>query len=181
MTDPVLIIVTGLPCTGKTTLARSLAAHLDLPLLDKDTVKEGLFDLFGSRSLSQSRALSALTYQVMLRLLEEFLDAGDSLVVEGNFTRPEHSLMFVDLKKAHPFEPRQVLCFARGEVLVERFKQRSRHPGHQDALLYEELAAELSVGRSQPLQIGGRLLEVDTSDFGLVDVAGLAEGLRIAD
>jgi adenylylsulfate kinase-like enzyme len=46
---PTLIIVTGHPATGKTTLSRALASGLRLPLLSKDTFKELMFDgLVGS-------------------------------------------------------------------------------------------------------------------------------------
>lgn len=174
---PSLIIVTGLPCTGKTTLARRLALFFDLPLIYKDAIKESLFDLFGSGSLSRSQALSSLTYQVMFRMLAEYLAAGESLVVESNFTRPEHTRMFLDLKREHPFEPRQVLCYARGELLVERFRRRKRHAGHLDELLYQELEAQLLEGRCQPLDIGGRLVEIDTSDFEQVDFEGICKEL----
>ena len=34
------VVVSGLPASGKTTLARPLAAALDLPLIDKDEILE---------------------------------------------------------------------------------------------------------------------------------------------
>jgi tRNA uridine 5-carbamoylmethylation protein Kti12 len=43
-----LVLVTGPPTSGKTTLARPLAHHLDLPLLGKDAIKEALFDTLGT-------------------------------------------------------------------------------------------------------------------------------------
>jgi uridine kinase len=35
---PLLILITGSPCTGKTTLARRLAERLSRPLMAKDTM-----------------------------------------------------------------------------------------------------------------------------------------------
>ena len=37
---PLLILVTGLPCSGKTTLAVRMADELGLPLVTKDDIKE---------------------------------------------------------------------------------------------------------------------------------------------
>ncbi len=177
---PRLIIVTGMPCTGKTTLALRLAKFFDLPLIFKDAIKESLFELFGSGSLSRSKALSDVAYQVMIRLCADYLAAGESLVVEANFTRPEHTGMFLDLKEEHPFKPQQILCYSRGEVLIERFLRRTRHPGHMDEVLFPELEAELRKGRCDPLAIGGQLIEVDTSNFDELDYEAIIKPIRDA-
>ena len=42
-----LIIVTGAPGTGKTTLALDLSRRLGLPVLSRDDLKERLFDRIG--------------------------------------------------------------------------------------------------------------------------------------
>ena len=43
MTAPRLVVVSGLPASGKSTVARTLAGALGLPLLDKDVFLEALF------------------------------------------------------------------------------------------------------------------------------------------
>jgi len=42
-----LIIINGLPGTGKTTIAKPMAEQLGFPLVSKDTIKEFLFDTIG--------------------------------------------------------------------------------------------------------------------------------------
>jgi predicted kinase len=55
---PRLIIVTGLPATGKTTLARELATRLRVPMLAKDAIKEPLMSAFHASDRAQSTAHS---------------------------------------------------------------------------------------------------------------------------
>jgi predicted kinase len=52
------VVVSGLPGSGKTTVGRHLAAALDLPLLDKDAILEGLFERKGIGDTAWRRALS---------------------------------------------------------------------------------------------------------------------------
>ncbi|MGH8284210.1 MAG: AAA family ATPase [Steroidobacteraceae bacterium] len=62
MTRSFLIIVTGLPASGKTTLARGLAARHRVPLLAKDLVKEPLLDALGAEDALASRRLSDASF-----------------------------------------------------------------------------------------------------------------------
>src|SRR5262245_47437294 len=52
------VIVSGLPGSGKTTLARQLAPALNLPLIDKDEILDRLFDSKGVGDAKWRRALS---------------------------------------------------------------------------------------------------------------------------
>ena len=59
-------------------------------------------------------------------------------------------------------------------VLFERFSRRAatgeRHPSHNDGLMTrEEITTLLREGRWGTLEVGGTLVEVDTTDFGRVD------------
>jgi len=54
-----LVLTTGLPGAGKTTLARQVAVALELPLLSKDIVKERLSDILGVHDRAWSMKLGA--------------------------------------------------------------------------------------------------------------------------
>lgn len=45
MSEPLIILITGLPCTGKTTLGYKLAKRYSLPFVHKDGIKELLFEI----------------------------------------------------------------------------------------------------------------------------------------
>lgn len=45
MADPLFVIVSGPPASGKTTMAAPLAEQLRLPLIAKDTIKDALMNM----------------------------------------------------------------------------------------------------------------------------------------
>jgi len=138
-----LIIITGLPGTGKTTLALGLARRHGLPLICKDTIKEPLMDMLGSEA--SSRALSNVSFAVMFSLARQLLSVGDSLILEGNFRSGEHEAPLLAALPASAPTIVQVLCSANEEERRARLLQRpgdpTRHAGHQDALQLQPVAA----------------------------------------
>jgi predicted kinase len=162
-----LVLVTGPPASGKTTLARPLAHHLGLPLLGKDTIKEALFDTLGTGDRAWSRRLGAASYAVLLALARELPEA----VLDANFY-PDHGSGLLQACQ----QPIEVFCRCPAAEVERRFTRRApnRHPGHVDYVLDAQLKAALDgVGR---LGLGGPVLEVDTS--GPVDVTAVASWVK---
>jgi hypothetical protein len=90
-----LIVITGLPGTGKSTLARRLATHYRLPMIAKDTIKESMMDvLVGDET--RSRALSDASFAVVFAIAKDLLAAGVTLILEGNFGAGEHETGLLD-------------------------------------------------------------------------------------
>lgn len=181
---PLLVIVTGLPCTGKSTLAARMAREFSLPLVSKDGIKELLFDTLGWRDREWSRQLGLATYRILYHLVERQLAAGRSLIVESNFSPPQAGPAFQAIRRSYPFAAIQYLCHTDGPVLLARFKQRAesgaRHPGHVDRLNYAEFEPLLLQGRLQPVDLDCELVEVDTTDFDRLDYPALFEPVATA-
>jgi predicted kinase len=170
---PLLIVVTGPPAAGKTTIARELATRLRLPLIAKDTIKEALFDRLGTGDLAWSQRLGEATYLAMLRIAEETVQAGASLVLEANFIRGgEAKLAGLQARFV------QLHCSAPFEVLIERYGSRDRHPGHVDSERIEALREAVETGRHNPLDLPGATIRIDTSRP--VDLDDLARRVRAA-
>ncbi|MHB8958132.1 MAG: AAA family ATPase [Candidatus Limnocylindrales bacterium] len=71
-----IIVVSGPPASGKTTLATSIAHDLGLPLIAKDPIKERLYDALGPGDREWSRWLGRATYPLIFHFLAEQLRAG---------------------------------------------------------------------------------------------------------
>jgi predicted kinase len=135
MTD--LLVILGRPASGKTTLARRLAAELSVPILSKDDIKEALFDVLGCGDRERSRRLSEACFAAQLRMAETQLTAGLSCLLEGNW-RAEHTGGMLKTMAGSGARCAQVWCCASGAEIQRRFAERVRHPGHLDAAGLED-------------------------------------------
>lgn len=171
--NPLLLIITGLPGTGKTQIGKYLSGYLGLPFLHKDGIKETLFDSLGWQDREWSRRMGGAAYDLLYYLLDSLMQAGVSIVVESNFHAERAGPILGKLIDANGYKVVQLLCKAKGDVLVERFFLRAgsgeRHPGHVDLTNLEEMEPQLRAGRIDPLPFDGPLIEIDTTDFDMVD------------
>jgi predicted kinase len=163
MADPPrLVIVTGPPGAGKTAIAGALRTRLGLPLIAKDTLKELLGGALGIEDRARSQQLGGIVFELIALVVEELLQQGVSVIVEGNFT--ERSALFSGLP---PAEIVQVYVTAEPETLRQRMLTRDthRHPVHYDGEAADEVSTRAAGGEWQPLPIGGRLIEIDTTTW----------------
>jgi predicted kinase len=133
---PRWILITGLPATGKSTLARRLAAHYAVPLLAKDAIKEALLDAAGPVDAARSRALSDQSFARLFAALHGLAAQAADAVIEGNFRAGGHEEHLRALPAPHLA---QILCRCdEGERLARIAARRgdaTRHPGHGDAAI----------------------------------------------
>jgi predicted kinase len=156
-----LVIVTGAPATGKTTVARALVQHLGYALISKDDVKESLANVLGSGDRERSRELGAAAYAVMQRLASRMLDERVNVILEANFWRERSESWLRALAQGR--DAPVIVCSVAPEVRRERFRSRGaagqRHPVHLDGeILANEWTEDDSAFR---VDLGTRTLDVD--------------------
>ncbi len=181
---PLLVIVTGLPCTGKTALAHRLSREIPLPILAKDDLKESLFDSLGWSDRDWSMKLGRATILLLYQLVETLLRAGAPAIAETYFHPDLARAEFQAIQARTPFRPFVINCIADGEVLWQRWQNRltsgERHPGHVDDTISDQaVRAILLQGRTAPQLIIGNLCRIiDSTDFSAVHVDQLVEEIR---
>jgi len=161
-----LIIINGLPGTGKTTIAKPLAEQLGFPLVSKDTIKEFLFDTIGVGDREWSKTLGKVSSEFLYSLADELLSKGHSVIIESAFEpiyAQPNIQKYIDLYHPEVFE---IYCTTEKEVRRKRFEERNesglRHAGHQDHTNYLSEDDEEPTNKFAPINIG-LLKKIDTT------------------
>jgi gluconate kinase len=157
------VVLSGLPGSGKSTLARQLATALELPLIDKDTILQRMFESKGVGDDSWRRTLSRESDVIF----QAEAIAAERAVLVSHWQLPGMSLDSgtpTDWLGKPSDHVVNVHCVCAPELAAERFFKRKRHPGHLDSeSSYAEVLDSLrAMERLGPLKIGQRI-EIDTS------------------
>jgi predicted kinase len=132
-----LLLITGAPASGKSTLAARLASDFDVDLWSKDQFKESLFDTLGAGDAIWSRRLSDASFALLFDCADRVLARRPAVLLEANFRRGEHEQPLSRLCQRRGCIVAQILCEADDAVRAARLAQRAldaaRHPGHADA------------------------------------------------
>ena len=157
------MVVSGLPGSGKTTLARRLTAPLNLPVLDKDDILERLFESLGAGNAARRRALSRESD----RMLQGQARASSGAILTSLWHQPgmpEQSGTPTDWLAGLTACIVNVHCTCDPEIAALRFFSRKRHPGHLDkGRSYSHVLASLrKLPVTAPLE-GYPRVEVDTA------------------
>jgi hypothetical protein len=158
------IVVSGLPGSGKSTVACVLAPLMNLPVIDKDVILERLFELKGTGDRAWRRQLSRESDVI----LQEEAAASDGAVVSSFWHvsgMPSESGTPGDWLHKLPGAVVNVHCVCPPRLAAERFASRQRHPGHLDKTraFAEILSSIQALVPSRALSIGEPVV-VDTTE-----------------
>lgn len=166
------VIITGLPGAGKSTVARALAEHLRLPLLDKDEILEKLFTLKGCSDVQARQQLSRMADVEF----EGLAKSKGRAILDSFWRHPStnsHSGTPSAWLQNQSIGVVEIYCHSSPEAAAKRFVSRQRHPGHHDQLRSEQslVIKGRQLMQNYPLRIGS-LIKVDMENA--YDIAAIA-------
>lgn len=182
-----LILIQGLPATGKTTLGKQVAESLGIPFFSRDAYKELLFDVIGEGdgTVDWSRKLGASSFEVVYLTLEAIFKSGSSCVVETYWEAKFAEPRLKELLSQYDIHCIQIFCKAGSDELARRFEERAnttRHAAHMDVQRIEmgshEQVFDVNNERNKPLDIPCDLIEIDTSDLTTLDLPSIIEKIK---
>jgi predicted kinase len=170
---PTLVVVSGPPGSGKTTLAHEIARTISCPAICRDEIKEGMVHAYGGAfEATAGDPLSQRTLPLFFEVLRVLLAAEVTVVAEAAFQDPLWRPGLEPL--ADLAELRIVNCTAVVAVARERIARRraAAEPGrtaHAEILNLDALEQSfLSFAR---ISLAAPSLEVDTTDVCAPDLA----------
>lgn len=162
-----LVLISGHPATGKTTLGRRLGADLGVPVIHRDGLRRRvLFPI--AEAMPEVRALipSALD-RMVVAFAETIFDAGGAAILDGNFNNPAHGAAVKEMLARRTVTCFEVCLWGEPDELRRRFIERADPPLTDDLRPYFDTV----VGRDRVavLDPPTPVVHIDTTDITAVD------------
>lgn len=116
-----LIIITGAPASGKSTICEQLALRTGISYISKDSFKIALFEKYGFNSHKEKKALSLLGEEQMYNVIKGAISANKNLIVDNNFRDFKRIREAIEGYNVTLY---CVLCRCSYELLAQRYNER---------------------------------------------------------
>jgi uncharacterized protein len=137
---PKIWAFSGLPASGKSTVARAMSRTIAAPHLRSDAIRHKLLRSHQSKGLPSvfnagiyGRIPKRLTYGKLLDQTQAVIGRGRSVIVDATFSRPEYRRELKRLARDRHIRLTFVECQAPVKVIKSRLRQRAQHPSLSQA------------------------------------------------
>lgn len=180
------ILITGIPASGKSTMAGFLSERLNLPVISKDRIKELLYDTVGFQSRDEKVKLGIASMDIMYYAAEQLMKCRQPFILENNFENISREGLLAILER-HGYRAITVTLTGDYRTIYRRFLERNqspdRHRGHvvndryperegtapAAPISYERFTAGIADRGMDRFVANGPHIVVDTTDFTAVD------------
>lgn len=126
-----LIIFTGPPASGKSSLANNLGKKLHIDVISKDEFKIRLFEKYGFRNHDEKKKLSLLGEQQLFESIKRHVDVGCDVIVDNNFKTFDVVRAIIKKRDVDLF---CIDVYADYEILARRYNDRIARGNRHTAL-----------------------------------------------
>lgn len=129
-----LIIFTGPPASGKSSLAECCSKVLNIPWYSKDRYKVTLYEKFGFTNHSKKKALSVQGERLLMQTVEEYCKSDDDVIIDNNFKNFD-ALRQVLMNSEYRCHILCIFLYAENVLLAKRYNERITS-GNRELPLY---------------------------------------------
>lgn len=188
------ILMAGMPASGKSTMAKTIAEKWKLPVISKDSIKEYLYDNIGFQSRTEKVNLGIASLEIMYYVAEQLMKAGQPFILENNFENSSECGIKTLLKK-YQYSALTITLTGDYKEIYRRFQERDispdRHRGHvvndcfpekkkrnpeeikAASISYEAYVNSVKQRGFDDFFVGNKQIKVDTTDFSKIDMEEL--------
>lgn len=118
-----LIILTGAPASGKSSIAEAVGAKLGIDVISKDGFKIELFERYGFTNHAEKKKLSIEGEKIMHDTIKDYVKKNIDLIVDNNF-KHFNTVREIISQADVDVVIKCVYCIADYDVLAKRYNDR---------------------------------------------------------
>lgn len=118
-----LIILTGAPASGKSSIAEAVGAKLGIDVISKDGFKIELFERYGFTNHAEKKKLSIEGEKIMHDTIKDYVNKNIDLIVDNNF-KHFNTVREIISQADVDVVIKCVYCIADYDVLAKRYNDR---------------------------------------------------------
>lgn len=144
---PILIIIFGLPGTGKTTFAILLSKQLGIKHFNTDIIRS-----LSGKSQQYDEENKGLIYNKMLHLTRLEFEKGKSVIVDATFYKRKLRNRFKDLAKEYDVTVKWIEVCAKEDVVKKRISKKRRY-SEADYPVYQKIKFQFEPMQEEYIQV----------------------------